>query len=583
MALTKMPKRWIWPAPVGAEVQALTDALGGESALARVFWSRGLQTLEDVRAAYPPLNLDRSVLEAELQPWALADMALAVAEVLRAREAGEQVTVYGDYDVDGTTSVALVAHFLQHNGWKVHTYIPDRIREGYGLGTVGVQAAAASGSRLLVALDCGIKSHREIAEANALGMRVVVCDHHTPDDTLPPAAAVLNAKRTDDPHPFKEFSACGVGFLLCLALAQKLEELGDPEAKKDLWEWVDLVAVSIGADLVPVVGLNRKLVQMGLHRMNTDPRPAWSTLLRSRKSAVLTLDDVGFGIAPRINAAGRMAHGHLAVDLLMAPTESVLEEVAQIVEAHNTERRATDQHMLTEALELLEPFSGAAGLVLYAPNWHKGVVGIVAQRVVEAVYKPTVVLTQSGTVLAGSARSVEGFDLYAALLACSEHLVQFGGHRAAAGMTLQPDALDGFRTAFDAYCRAHLKEDQRTPTLRIQTEVKLSELSLRTELLLGRMAPFGMQNEPIVWGVHRVRLLWARPVGADSTHLKAVLEDPETGARLDWIGFGLGGWLDAALAPNALFDAAFVLERNDYQGVARLQARGLDLRLHAAD
>jgi single-stranded-DNA-specific exonuclease len=322
---------------------------------------------------------------------------------------------------------------------------------------------------------------------------------------------------------------------------------------------------------------------MGLHRMNTDPRPAWSTLLRSRKSAVLTLDDVGFGIAPRINAAGRMAHGHLAVDLLMAPTESVLEEVAQIVEAHNTERRATDQHMLTEALELLEPFSGAAGLVLYAPNWHKGVVGIVAQRVVEAVYKPTVVLTQSGTVLAGSARSVEGFDLYAALLACSEHLVQFGGHRAAAGMTLQPDALDGFRTAFDAYCRAHLKEDQRTPTLRIQTEVKLSELSLRTELLLGRMAPFGMQNEPIVWGVHGVRLLWARPVGADSTHLKAVLEDPETGARLDWIGFGLGGWLDAALAPNALFDAAFVLERNDYQGVARLQARGLDLRLHAAD
>ncbi len=583
MALTKMPKRWIWPAPVGAEVQALTDALGGESALARVFWSRGVHTLEDVRAAYPPLNLDRSVLEAELQPWALADMALAVAEVLRAREAGEQITVYGDYDVDGTTSVALVAHFLQHNGWKVHTYIPDRIREGYGLGTVGVQAAAESGSRLLVALDCGIKSHREIAEANVLGMQVVVCDHHTPDATLPPAAAVLNAKRPDDLHPFKEFSACGVGFLLCLALAQKLEELGEPEAKKDLWEWVDLVAVSIGADLVPVVGLNRKLVQMGLHLMNTRPRPAWSTLLRSRKSAVLTLDDVGFGIAPRINAAGRMAHGHLAVDLLMAPTESVLEEVAQIVEAHNTERRATDQHMLVEALELLEPFSDSAGLVLFAPNWHKGVVGIVAQRVVEAVYKPTVVLTQSGSVLAGSARSVEGFDLYAALLACSEHLVQFGGHRAAAGMTLQPDALDGFRTAFDAYCRTHLKEDQRTPTLRIQTEVKLSELSLRTELLLGRMAPFGMQNEPIVWGVRGVHLLWARPVGADSTHLKAVLEDPETGARLDWIGFGLGGWLDAALAPNALFDAAFVLERNDYQGVARLQARGLDLRLHAAD
>ena len=371
--------------------------------------------------------------------------------------------------------------------------------------------------------------------------------------------------------------------MLCLAVADQLEQKGLPEAKKDLWDWVDLVAVSIGADLVPVVGLNRKLVQMGLHRMNTNPRPAWSTLLRSRKSTVLTLDDVGFGIAPRINAAGRMAHGHLAVDLLMAPTESVLEEVAQIVEAHNTERRATDQHMLTEALELLEPFSGAAGLVLFAPNWHKGVVGIVAQRVVEAVYKPTVVLTQSGSVLAGSARSVEGFDLYAALLACSDHLVQFGGHRAAAGMTLQPDALDGFRTAFDAYCRTHLKEDQRTPRLQIQAEVKISELSLRTELLLGRMAPFGVQNEPIVWGVRRVRLLWARPVGADSAHLKAVLEDPETGARLEWIGFGLGSWLETALVPNTLFDAAFVLERNDYQGVARLQARGLDLRLHTAD
>jgi single-stranded-DNA-specific exonuclease len=410
---------------------------------------------------------------------------------------------------------------------------------------------------------------------------VVVCDHHTPDATLPEAVAVLNAKRADDQHPFKEFSACGVGFLLCLALAQRLEVLGSADVRKELWQWVDLVAVSIGADLVPVVGLNRRLVQMGLHRMNHAPRPAWTTLLRNRRTSVLTLEDVGFGIAPRINAAGRMAHGHLAVDLLTAPTEELMEEVASLVEAHNEDRKSTDQSILVEALEQVEAFDPEAGVVLFAPHWHKGVVGIVAQRVVEAVYKPTVVLTQSGGVLAGSARSVEGFDLYAALLACSPHLIQFGGHRAAAGMTLKPEDLGAFRAAFAAYCEQQLRPEQRRPRLRLDAEVQLHELTLRTELMLSRMAPFGVENQAVAWGVRGVRLRYARPVGADGKHLKAVLEDPKSGARLDWIGFGWGHFLEAAQNPDLLFDAAFRLERNEYQGNVALQGKGVGLRLHA--
>jgi single-stranded-DNA-specific exonuclease len=607
MSRPAVERVWLWPGSEGTDAPAasvgapaavnsgvlenagsdaapwenLADELGGETALAKVFWYRGLHDLAAVRAAYPPLNLDTEALEEDLQPWALADMEAAVAGLLSARESGELVTVYGDYDVDGTTSVALVSHFLRTNGWQVRTYIPDRTKEGYGLGPVGVEAAAAGGGSWLVALDCGIKSHKEIALANSLGLRVVVCDHHTPDATLPEAVAVLNAKRADDQHPFKEFSACGVGFLLCLALAQRLESLGMADVRKELWHWVDLVAVSIGADLVPVVGLNRRLVQVGLHRMNHAPRPAWTTLLRSRRTSVLTLEDVGFGIAPRINAAGRMAHGHLAVDLLTAPTEELLEQVASLVEAHNEDRKSTDQSILLEALEQVEAFDAEAGVVLFAPHWHKGVVGIVAQRVVEAVYKPTVVLTQSGEVLAGSARSVEGFDLYAALLACSPHLIQFGGHRAAAGMTLKPENLDAFRAAFAAYCEQQLRPEQRRPRLRLDAEVQLHELTPRTELMLSRMAPFGVENPAVVWGVLGVRLRYARPVGADGKHLKAVLEDPISGARLDWIGFGWGHFLEAAQNPELLFDVAFHLERNEYQGNVALQGKGVGLRLHA--
>lgn len=588
MSRPAVERVWLWPgsdASLEAALEAapwahLAHELGGETALAQVFWYRGLRSLAAVRAAYPPLNLDIEALEEDLQPWALADMEAAVAGLLSAREGGELVTVYGDYDVDGTTSVALVSHFLRTHGWQVRTYIPDRTKEGYGLGTVGVEAAACGGS-WLVALDCGIKSHKEIALANSLGLRVVVCDHHTPDATLPEAVAVLNAKRADDHHPFKEFSACGVGFLLCLALAQRLEGLGMADVRKELWHWVDLVAVSIGADLVPVVGLNRRLVQMGLHRMNHAPRPAWTTLLRNRRKSVLTLEDVGFGIAPRINAAGRMAHGHLAVDLLTAPTEVLMEEVASLVEAHNEDRKSTDQSILLEALEQVEAFDAEAGVVLFAPHWHKGVVGIVAQRVVEAVYKPTVVLTQSGEVLAGSARSVEGFDLYAALLACSPHLIQFGGHRAAAGMTLKPEDLGAFRAAFAAYCEQQVRPDQRRPRLQLDAEVQLHELTPRTELMLSRMAPFGVENAAVVWGVRGIRLRYARPVGADGKHLKAVLEDPTSGARLDWIGFGWGHFLEAAQNPELLFDVAFHLERNEYQGNVSLQGKGVGLRLHA--
>ena len=562
-------KEWLYPPakPVdNASFHSLQESLGDDRWLAPVLWQRGLSSIEEVRRFFQGPALDF------LFPWQLIDMDKAVDRLEMAFQRKEQITVFGDYDVDGTTSVAVVSTFLRSAGFSVVTYIPDRSTEGYGLGMPGVEAAVQAGSSVLIALDCGIKSHKEIAHAHQLGVDCIVCDHHTPDAQLPPAVAIINAKRPDDTHPFKDFSACGVGFLLCLALADRRKM-----PTENLWSLIDLVAISIGADMVPLVGLNRSLVLEGLRQMNRSPRPAVKALLANRKRSSIDLKDVVFAIAPRINAAGRMAHGHLAVELLTASTDEQVEVLRQAIESHNDKRRSTDQVIFGEAAKEAKQYLSSAGMVVHQPHWHKGVVGIVAQRLVESFYKPTVVLTTSKGVLAGSARSVEGFDLYAALEACSAHLLQFGGHRAAAGMTLLPEKLLDFRAAFDEYCEKTLTPDQRHPVQRVDALVSLRELTDRSAALLERMAPFGVGNEEVILGVTGIQLLWPKAVGPQGDHLKVVLHDCTDGTRLSGIGFRMGSWANTPL--DALCRVAFTLEFNEFNGKRSLQAHIVDLQL----
>jgi single-stranded-DNA-specific exonuclease len=449
----------------------------------------------------------------------------------------------------------------------VTTYIPDRYAEGYGLSKVGIDRALAGGASVLVALDCGIKSIDLIAYAQGQGLEVIVADHHTPGATLPPALAVLDPKRLDCAFPHKELCGCGVGYLLWRAA---YTEAGLEPA--DLDDLLDLVAVSIGADMVPLVGLNRYWVRQGLEAINANPRPSLAALLREKTAGSITLQDVVFAIAPKINAAGRMRHGHLAVDLLTHPDPEALAQLGQNIEQYNSERRTTEKEVSLAAQAQAAVRQKDVGLVLVGTDWHKGVLGIVAQRTVEAFYKPTIVLTEHEGKLSGSARSVPGLDLYDALDEASEHLLQFGGHRAAAGMTLLPEKLEAFRAAFNAAVERRWPKSQRQPSQTIDTLAEVHELHEGLATLLERLEPFGMENEAPIWGLKGVRLEDVRRM-SEGKHLRATAVDPVTGAKLPVIGFNWGH-ADVSLP----VDLAVVLEWNIFRNSKTLQARILDLQ-----
>lgn len=543
-----------------------------DEAILQLLLQRGIDTFEAARDFFKP-----SLAQLH-NPYLMQDMEAAVVRIDNAKQKGEKIMIYGDYDVDGTTSVALMANFLAPHYPNFITYIPDRYKEGYGVSIQGIDQAYAEGVGLIIALDCGIKAIKQVNYALEKGIDFIICDHHTPGPELPPAAAILDPKRKDCAYPYKGLSGCGVGFKLCQALCQKWNLSED-----ELWRQLDLLALSIGADIVPMTGENRILAHFGLEKINSKPSDGIQALLASSQSLNrrLSIGDVVFILAPRINAAGRLAHAREAVDLLRGRDLSLLPEIAAAIEAHNKERKELDKKITKEALGQIEDQipEDAYSCVVFDASWHKGVIGIVASRLIENHYRPTIVLTQSGEHLAGSARSVDGFDLYQALEACEAEMIQFGGHAAAAGMTLKPEKLSDFKQAFEAAVRQQILPEQRIPRLYYDLELKAEDIDPKLYRMIQRFAPFGPENLAPNFLIRGLVNQASRTVGEDHKHLKFNLVDPESGVCLEGIGFNLGNKLNQVTS-GAELALIFHLELNVFRGQTSLQMRVLDVKLN---
>ena len=505
-------------------------------------------------------------------PFEMQDMQLAVTRIQKAIADQEKVIVYGDYDVDGTTAVALMYSFLKLRLETSAPYIPDRYTEGYGISMQGIDHAHQEGVGLIIALDCGIKAIEQVRYANSLGIDMIICDHHLPGEQLPDAIAILDPKRSDCSYPYKELCGCGIGFKLIQALTAAQ---GDPF--ETLLPYLDLVATAIAADIVPMTGENRILMHFGLKQLQSAPRPGFQFFL-SQLNKTIRVSDLVFIIAPRINAAGRMKHGLFAVQLLTATTAELAMPLARSIEFFNTERKATDERITTAALEQLEKNQELErfSTVVFDPDWHKGVVGIVASRLIEKHYRPTVVLTQSGDVLAGSVRSVSGFNVYHALEACQEHMIQFGGHKYAAGLTLKKEQYSAFKTTFESVVKERILPEQRQPVYYYDLAIDFQTISQKMYRILAQMGPFGPQNMQPVFKTSQCKDSGrTRAVGKDQTHLRLEVEDI-TGERLIGIAFGMAHHLNK-IKSREPFSLLYTLEENEFNGVVSLQLKVKDL------
>ena len=562
--------QWIFKEqpPIDA-VEKLATSLKIPGTVATLLLQRGITTFEEARNFYRPSLDDLH------DPFLMQDMQAAVSRIESAIAGGELIMVYGDYDVDGTCSVALVASFLKSFYDNVTTYIPDRYTEGYGVSLKGIDFAADNGVGLIIALDCGVKAIDQVNYAHEKSVDFIICDHHLPGDQLPKAAAVLDPKRSDCDYPYKELCGCGVGFKLIQAIASK-QDVGI----EALLPYLDLVATAIAADIVPMTGENRILTAYGLKVVNEDPRPGIKALLSQRDKSSFNVSDLVFVVAPRINAAGRMKHGEYAVALLMADQLEDCTQIAQEIEQFNSSRRATDEQITAEALALIldKGEEQNATTVVYQSHWHKGVIGIVASRLIEQYYRPTLVITRSGEVLAGSARSVRGFDVYKALESCQEHMIQFGGHKYAAGFTLEESQYEAFKATFEKVVSATLEEELKTPQIEIDLPITLDAITPKFYRLIKQFAPFGPGNRtPVFLSKELTDSGWAKTVGSDAKHLKFKAGDGN--ARFDAIGFGLGSSLDQ-IKDKKPFDLVYSLEENHWNGRVSLQLRAKDLKPH---
>jgi single-stranded-DNA-specific exonuclease len=557
------------------QVLQLSQSLNIPGVIARLLVSRGIFDFDTSKAFFRP---ELSQLH---DPFLMKNMTAAVDRLTLARSRNERILIFGDYDVDGTTAVAQLFLALSQWGFDVDFYIPDRYTEGYGVSIQGIDYALEQNCSLFIALDCGTKAIDKIAYAREHGLDVIVCDHHKPGAELP-EAILLNHKQDDCIYPFKELTGCGIGFKLLQALAKKLDL--DAEV---YWDLLDLNALSIGADIVPVTGENRVLAYYGLKQINEKPlRTGIRALLeQANKTRPLSLTNVVFIIAPRINAAGRMESGRTSVELLISKDLNEARNVAKNIEEFNAERRQLDKDITEEILNDLEQdkaFLNLSSTVVYGENWKKGVIGIVASRLIERYYRPTVVLTRSDHEYAvGSVRSVHGFDVYDALSACNEFLVQFGGHMYAAGLTLRIDQIDNFKIAFEAYVAQHVSENQRQEPLNIDMEIDLNEFFEPGESvsplpkvmrLLKQFEPHGPENMRPVFFVRSCFLNPERTRIVGDNHLKTELYVPEKMFGISAIGFNMGDKLDLAMSGAAL-DIAFVLEENIFQDRSTMQAQ----------
>ncbi|MAP55728.1 single-stranded-DNA-specific exonuclease RecJ [Altibacter sp.] len=560
--------RWtLQPKPPTHKVEQLANALGVEKPIASLLLQRGIETYDDAKKFFRPS------LEDLHDPYLMMDMAKAVARIERAVENQENILIYGDYDVDGTTSVALLSSYLLSYYPKVATYIPDRYDEGYGVSYKGIDFAEDNRMSLIIALDCGIKAVDKVQYASKKGIDFIICDHHRPGDALPKAVAVLDPKRDDCNYPYKELCGCGVGFKLVQALAaRKNQDL------EDLLLYLDLVATAIGADIVPITGENRILAYYGLQVINSNPRTGFKAILQHVKKETLNITDVVFILAPRINAAGRMKHGNHAVRLLTETNSEHAEQWAGEIEQFNTDRKEADQQITEAALQKIieNKEENRMTTVVYDEHWHKGVIGIVASRLTETYYRPTLVFTKSGDKLAASARSVKDFDVYNALEACAAHIEQFGGHKYAAGLTLHEADYEKFKAAFEEVVAQTIDPKLLVPEIRIDAEIDLKDITPKFYRILKQFAPFGPGNmTPVFMSQHLKDTGWGKCVGEDKTHLRLTVRQGNS-PQFTAIGFGMADKQDIACSGN-IFKAAYTIDENEWQGTVSLQLKLKDI------
>ena len=567
-------KKWeIRPVTDQTAVRELSSELGVDPVLASLLVQRGVTTFEGARAFFRPS------LEKLHDPFLMKDMDKAVARVERAIDRGEKILVYGDYDVDGTTAVSLVYLFLKRLTPTVGTYIPDRYDEGYGVSTKGIDWAEENGYKLIITLDCGIKAIERVAYAASKGIDMIICDHHLPEDELPAAVAVLDPKREDCHYPFDDLSGCGVGFKLVQAYAQS-----HGIEFETLEPLLDLLAVSIASDLVSVMGENRILAHYGLKRLNENPCEGLKAMitLSGLECGHLTIDDIVFKIGPRINAAGRMESGGVAVKLLTATDERTAIAAAEEINRYNTQRKDIDRQNTQEALDMVEKgkcLSFGNATIVYNPSWHKGVVGIVASRLVEAYFKPTIVLTKSNGFVSGSARSVPGFDLYEAIESCADLLENFGGHLYAAGMTLREENLPEFCQRIEKFISGKIIPQMQTPVVSIDSKISFAQITPKFLRILKQFQPFGPENAMPVFLTENIYDNGnGRKVGAEGGHLKLeLIEEDNPGRHISAIGFNMAGSFDYIKAGNP-FDVCYSIVENYYRGNSNMQLRIRDIR-----
>lgn len=587
-----METKWILHQPVDKQqVDEIVKVLGIDENLATLLVQRGITNYEEAKTFFRPS------LSQLHDPFLMTDMDKAVDRVLQAINNGEKLLVYGDYDVDGTTAVAVVYTYLKpfFKKKKIEFYIPDRYEEGYGISFKGIDYAADNGFKLVIALDCGIKANERIDYANERGVDFIICDHHRPGDVIPNAVAVLDAKRPDCHYPYDELSGCGVGFKLVTALSMR--GLGTIEQVYDL---IDLLAVSIAADIVPITGENRVLAHFGLKQLNKKPRPGIEAILQHANiyrrdeeqvedednvlTRELTISDLVFLIGPRINAAGRIAKASDSVRLLIADKKDHAEKLAASINDLNDERREFDNRITDEARGMIEDdqeLRDAKSTVVYNAKWHRGVIGIVASRLTDFYYRPTIVLTRANGLITGSARSIKNFDIYDAIDNCSDLLEHFGGHKYAAGLSMKPENLPEFRRRFEAYVAEHLIAEDFVPELEVDLKIDFHNITAKFMRILNQFAPFGPGNmAPVFWTDNVVDAGGSRPVGGHR-HLKLTVSqigDAEQGvAPFSGIAFQKGDLFERIHAGEP-FSICYHLEYNTWQGKTNLQLNVKDIK-----
>ncbi len=554
-------------------IKQLMKALDVTDPLANLMAQRNISTFDEAKTFFRP------TFDLLHDPFMMKGMNIAVDRISSAIDKNEKILIYGDYDVDGTTSVALLYSFLQNFYTNIDYYIPNRSKEGYGVSKMGLDYARETNCKLVITIDCGIKAVDKVKYARSLGLDVIICDHHLPGQEIPEAVAVLDPKQPGCSYPYKELSGCGVGFKFIHAYS-----IVNSIPFEELIPYLDLVAVSIASDIVPLTGENRVMAYYGLKQLNENPRIGIREIIKSSElKRDITIEDVVFKIGPRINAAGRMESGSRAVELLVSTDKSLASGISSEIDCFNTNRRSVDRSITSEALRMISSdprMANANSTVLYNPTWHKGVIGIVASRLIETHYRPTVILTESNGFATGSARSVAGYDLYQAIESCSNLLESFGGHMFAAGLTMKKENIPEFIEKFEEFVSSTISDDQRVPSIDIDMELRFSDIDTKFYNILQQFQPFGPDNMAPLFVTRKVYDTGSgRVVGSSGEHLKLDLCSEDTGTNsLSAIAFGQGNKGDFIASGNPI-DIAYTIEMNEYKGNKNLQLNIKDIKI----